>query len=170
MGQETKTPGDPFARRSAHDRGATAPSDPRSPERREALKRIGRSLGALAVGSLVLSGAGCAPLVDPSAITRLPLADIPQGRKMILHADRRVELRRAGDTVTARLMVCTHEFCDLTWYEVEDNYRCTCHDGRFFPDGRPKSGPVSRPMFVLPARIDDDTLIIGPAGEIELTS
>jgi hypothetical protein len=28
---------------------------------------------------------------------------------------------------------------------------------------------VSRPMFVLPARIDDDTLIIGPAGEIELT-
>ena len=169
MGQETESLHNPFARRSADNGGATAPADPRSPERREALKRLGRSFGVLAVGSLVLSGTGCAPLVDPDAITRIPLADVPQGRKMILHAKRRVELRRAGDIVTARLMVCTHEFCDLTWYEVEDNYRCTCHAGRFFPDGRPKSGPVSRPMFVLPARIDDDTLIIGPAGEIGLT-
>ncbi len=169
MKNKTAPPRDRRARRDAHQRSATAATDPRSPERREALKRLGRSFGALAVGSLVMSGAGCAPLVDPGAITRIPLADVPQGRKMILHADRRVELRRAGDAVTAWLMICTHEFCDLTWYELEDNYRCTCHDGRFFPDGRPKSGPVSRPMFVLPARVEGDTLIVGPAGELELT-
>ncbi len=169
MGRKTEPLRDPLARREAPDRGAPAAGDPPSPGRREALKRLGRSFGALAVGSLVMSGAGCAPLVDPGAITRIPLADVPQGRKMILHADRRVELHRAGDTVTAWLMICTHEFCDLTWYEVEDNYRCTCHDGRFFPDGRPKSGPVNRPMFVLPARVEGDTLIVGPAGELELT-
>ena len=169
MGRKTEPPCGPFAGRATHHRGATAPVDPRSPERREVLKRLGRSFGALAVGSLVMSGAGCAPLVDPGAITRIPLADVPQGRTMIIHADRRVELQRAGDTVAARLMICTHEFCDLTWYEVEDNYRCTCHDGRFFPDGRPKSGPVGRPMFVLPARIEGGTLIVGPAGELELT-
>ena len=66
-------------------------------------------------------------------------------------------------------MICSHEFCDLTWYQAEDNYRCTCHEGKFFPDGRPKSGPVNKPMFVLPTRIEGETLIIGPAGELTLT-
>ncbi len=146
------------------------PADPQSPQRREALKKFGKALGALAVGSAALSASGCAgPLVDPEAITRIPLADVPQGRKMVLHADRRVELRRNDDAVIARLMICTHEFCDLTWYEPEDNYRCTCHDGSFFPDGRPKSGPVNKAMFELPTRIDGDTLIIGPAGELTLS-
>lgn len=148
----------------------SVPTDPRSPQRREALKKLGKAIGALALGSAALSASGCAgPLIDPEAITRMPLADVPQGRKMVLHADRRMELRRDGDQVTARLMVCTHEFCDLTWYERENNYRCTCHDGKFFPDGRAKSGPVSKPMFELPTRIDGDTLIIGPAGELTLS-
>jgi len=65
-------------------------------------------------------------------------------------------------------MVCTHEFCDLAWHEAEDNYRCACHDGKFFPDGRPKSGPVGTAMFVLPARIAGDIVIVGPAGELQL--
>ena len=150
--------------------GPRVPADPQSPQRREALKKFGKAIGALAVGSAVLSASGCVgPLVDPEAITRMPLADVPQGRKMVLHADRRVELRRDGDHLIARLMICTHEFCDLTWYEVEDNYRCTCHDGKFFPDGRAKSGPVSKPMFELPTRIDGSTLLIGPAGELTVS-
>jgi len=144
--------------------------DPQSPQRREALKTFGKTLGALAVGSATLAASGCiGPLVDPQAVSEVPLADVPQGRKMVMHAGRRVELRRNGDVVTARLMICTHEFCDLTWYDAEDNYRCTCHEGKFFPDGRPKSGPVNKPMFELPTRIDGDTLYIGPAGELTLS-
>ena len=146
------------------------PADPQSPQRREALKKLGKAIGALAIGPAALSTSGCVgPLIDPEAITRMPLADVPQGRKMVLHADRRVELRRDGDQVVARLMICTHEFCDLTWYAPEDNYRCTCHDGKFFPDGRAKSGPVRKPMFELPTRIDGSTLLIGPAGELALS-
>lgn len=149
---------------------ATSRSDPRSPQRRQALKTFGKAVGALALGPAALSAAACGgPLIDPDALTELPLADVPQGRKMILHASRRVELRRDGDQVTARLMICTHEFCDLTWYEAETSYRCTCHDGKFFADGRPRSGPVSKPMFELPTRIEGTTLIIGPAGELALS-
>lgn len=88
---------------------------------------------------------------------------------MILHADRRVELRRSGDQITARLMICTHEACDLTWAEPEASYRCTCHNGRFAADGRPRSGPVSTPMFRLPARIDGDHVVVGPAGDLTLS-
>jgi nitrite reductase/ring-hydroxylating ferredoxin subunit len=145
-------------------------SDPQSPRRREALKTLGKTIGALTIGPAALSVGACAgALVDPEATTELLLAEVPQGRKMIMHADRRVELRRAGDVVTARLMICTHEFCDITWYAAEDNYRCTCHEGKFFPDGRPKSGPVSKPMFEIPTRITGETLIVGPAGVLELT-
>ncbi len=144
--------------------------DPASPERRQALKTFGKTIGALAVGSAALSATACAgAFIDPDAITEMPLADVPQGRKMIMHDDRRVELRRDGDRVVARLMICSHEFCDLTWHEAEDNYRCTCHEGKFFPDGRPKSGPVSKPMFELPTRLEGATLIIGPAGELTLS-
>ena len=170
MGRDMESTRDPVAARNDHHRCTAASAGPRSLERRETLKRLGRSFGALAIGSLVMSRTACAPLVDPDTITEIPIADLPEGRKIILHADRRLELIRKGDTVTARLMICTHEFCDLTWYEVENNYRCTCHDGRFFPDGRPKSGPVSTSMFVIPAHIVGDTLIIGPAGELQLAS
>ncbi len=144
--------------------------DPASPRRREALKAFGKTIGALTVGAGAFALNGCVgPLVDPDAVTELPLAEVPEGRKMILHADRRVELRRAGDVVTARLMICTHEFCDITWYEAEGSYRCTCHEGKFFPDGSPRSGPVSKPMFELPTRIEGETLLVGPAGELTLT-
>ncbi len=144
--------------------------DPASPPRRVALKTFGKAIGAIALGPAALTASGCAgPLIDPDAVSEMPLAEVPQGRKMILHAGRRVELRRTGDEVTAWLMICTHEFCDLTWYEPEDNYRCTCHDGKFFPDGRPKSGPVSKPMFRIPTRIDAATVIIGPAGVLEFS-
>ena len=144
------------------------PADLRSSGRREALKRLGCSLGALAVGSLVMSETACAPLIDPNTVTEIPVGNLPEGRKIIFHADRRVELSRRGDTVTARLMVCTHEFCDLTWHAAEDNYQCACHNGKFFPDGQPKSGPVSTAMFVIPARITGDIVVVGPAGELEL--
>jgi len=155
---------------SSNDRSDATVPDPRSPERRAALKTIGRTIGAVAIGSGAMAATGCGgPLVDPDAVSEMPLAEVPQGRRMVMHAGRRVELRRAGDTVTARLMICTHEFCDLTWYEAENNYRCTCHNGNFFPDGRPKSGPVSKPMFELPTRVDGGTLFIGPAGELALS-
>jgi Rieske Fe-S protein len=156
---------DPRSAPTADDAG-----DPRSPQRREALVTLGRALGGLALGCSAIAASACGgPLVDPDAVTEVPLADVPQGRKMVMHAGRRVELRRDGDTVHAKLMICTHEFCDLTWYQAEDNYRCTCHDGKFYPDGRPKSGPVNKPMFELPTRVEGSTLYIGPAGELALS-
>ena len=143
------------------------PADPPCAERREALRSLARTVGLVASGTAMLTAAGCAgPLVDPAAVSRFPLAEVPEGRRMIVHADRRVELRRSGDRITARLMICTHEFCDLTWYEPEAGYRCTCHNGRFSADGRPRSGPVSAPMFELPARIEGNEVVVGPAGEL----
>ena len=144
--------------------------NPRSPQRREALKLLGRTVGALAAGSAALASGAClGPIVDPDAISRIPLADVPQGRSVVFHATRRVSLAREGETVTARLMICTHEYCDLTWIGAEDNYHCNCHAAKFFPDGRPKDGPVSKPMFEIPTRVEGDTLVLGPAGELRLT-
>jgi len=144
--------------------------DPRSPQRREALKLLGRTVGAFAAASAALASGAClGSIVDPDAISRIPLADVPQGRSVVFHASRRVSLARDGETITARLMICTHEFCDLTWIDAEDNYHCNCHAAKFFPDGRPKDGPVNKPMFEIPVRIEGDTLVLGPAGELSLT-
>ena len=168
MERKTESACDLVAARDEHRQTTVVPAGPRSAGRRKVLKRLGCSFGALAVGSLGMSATACAPLIDPNTVTEIPVGDHPQGRKIIFHADRRVELSRSGDTVTARLMVCTHEFCDLTWHAAEDNYQCACHNGKFFPDGQPKSGPVSTAMFVIPARIAGDIVVVGPAGELEL--
>lgn len=160
----------PSPQRRPADRPHAPASDPPSPQRRAALGTLGRTLGALAAGCAALPAAGCiGAIVDPDAVTEMPLSEVPQGRKNILHAGRRVELLRQGGDVTARLLICTHEFCDLFWYDAEGNYRCTCHDGRFLADGRPRSGPVSKPMFELPTRIEGGTLFVGPAGELTVT-
>ena len=69
--------------RDEHRRCTAASADPRSAGRREALKRLGRSFGALAVGSLVMSRTACAPIIDPNTITEIPIDDLPQGLSLI---------------------------------------------------------------------------------------
>ena len=72
-----------------------------------------------------------------------------------------MELLRTEERITARLMVCTHEYCEVIWLDWQDSYHRPCHAGKFFPDGRPKAGPVSAPLATLPVVVDGSDVIVG---------
>ena len=51
---------------------------------------------------------------------------------------------------------CTHMGCGVTWAPEEKLFICPCHNGRFDEDGKPVSGPVSKPLVKLESRINAD--------------
>lgn len=131
--------------------------------RREALRLVTGAAGGLALAGSQLACAG--GRAAPEAETRLPLARLSEGGRLrIDHHGEPVELQMLGGALTARSLVCTHQYCKMFWHPQSDGYRCPCHGAEFAPDGRPRSGPVSVPMWTLPVRVAGDEVVVGGAG------
>jgi Rieske Fe-S protein len=79
----------------------------------------------------------------------------------VLHDGRPVEVRRVGEEVVARSLICTHFACEVRWRPDEEVYACPCHDGRFGPDGRVLGGPPSRPLPEVPVRVAGGLVVLG---------
>lgn len=130
--------------------------------RRKAIKLVAGTAGTLAFGQLGLLTACGGARAAASAISRLPLAAVPLGERVKFdHHGESVELLRSETEVVARSLVCTHEFCALFWHGASNAYRCRCHGAQFTPDGQPRSGPISAPMWTLPARVEGDEVVVG---------
>lgn len=150
-----------------------SPEERRPPPRRRFLRVLGGFLGGAwltgVLGGLIGTG-GCASREgdggEPAPVeTRVPLASLPSGERLrVLHGGRPVELRRAGDGVVARSLVCTHFGCEVAWKPDEGVYACPCHEGRFAPDGRVLGGAPSRPLPEVPVRIEGPTVVLGSRG------
>lgn len=133
---------------------------------------MGRLLGGAGLAGLLgsLPGTGGCGAGDGDAggdepvspQTRVPLDSLPPGERIrVLHAGRPVEVRRTGDGVVARSLVCTHFGCEVAWKPDEEVYACPCHEGRFAPDGRVLGGAPSRPLPEVPTRIDGAHAVLG---------
>jgi cytochrome b6-f complex iron-sulfur subunit len=134
----------------------------REKSRREALRLVVSAAGTVAVAGL--SGCTGGARAAPEAITRVPLKELVASRHLrIDHHGEPVDLVRDGDRIVARSLVCTHQYCRMFWHAASDGYRCPCHGAEFGPDGRPKSGPISEPMWMLPVRVDGEEIVVGGA-------
>ena len=130
--------------------------------RREALKLVAGAAGSVAVGCL--SGCSGGARAAPEAITRVPVGDLVAGRHLrIDHHGEPVDLVYEGDTVVARSLVCTHQYCRMFWHAASEGYRCPCHGAQFGPDGRPQTGPINEPMWKLPVRVEGTEIVVGGA-------
>ena len=146
----------------------------RQPPRRTLLKTLAAGAGALLVGT---AGSGCTPPVDPddpeygenkapsgppSPPVALPLAHFTPGQHVtVMVGDHPVEVIRTAEGVTARSLLCTHWGCVVTWVPADRRYACFCHKGLFDADGRVIGGAATKPMLIVPARIEGDTVIVG---------
>lgn len=115
-------------------------------------------LRQLAGLGLALGAGGCGEPARPG----VPLSNVPDGGRFeTLHEGLPVELRRDGDRVEARSLLCTHMGCRVRWREAEGDYLCPCHQGRFDAEGRPVDGPAQRPLSGVPVRVSGDAILLG---------
>jgi Rieske Fe-S protein len=132
--------------------------------RRAVLGRLGLA-GASALAGCAL-GQACArgePAPSGPRAVRVPLAELPPGRRLVVTWDGEpVELLRSADgQARALLLSCTHFGCPVEWREADGRYQCPCHDGRYADDGRVLQGPPPRPLRRIPVRIEGDELVLG---------
>ncbi len=91
-------------------------TDCRRPDCRVALRLLAAGgAGALVLDFSVLAGCGAKP---PDASVTVPLAELPPGKRLTIEVgDVPVELRRDGQRVVARSLLCTHQGCTVAWQE-----------------------------------------------------
>jgi Rieske Fe-S protein len=90
------------------------------------------------------------------------LRDVPAGgRTVIDYGDAKVEVRRTGAGIEARLLLCTHFGCPVTWDEVRASYVCPCHGGQFSAEGEAVAGPPSGPLLRVPVFLSADAVTVG---------
>lgn len=134
--------------------------------RREAFARLFGLAGASGLG---VQTAGCADAPPGPLPARLPLSALPPtGRLRVLHRGDPVELRREGEEIRARSLLCTHQGCEVRWRADLERYRCPCHQGMFDAAGQPFSGPPQRPLAEIPVRVEGGEIVVGeaPTGEL----
>ncbi|MCP4368652.1 MAG: ubiquinol-cytochrome c reductase iron-sulfur subunit [Deltaproteobacteria bacterium] len=65
-----------------------------------------------------------------------------------------------GPQVKVFSSTCSHLACNVIWQQETGTFNCPCHSGRFNADGRPVSGPPTRPLKELKHKIEDDNLLV----------
>ncbi len=128
-------------------------------DRREVLAAAGALIG------LALPPIGCSrdaePALSPGQMA-IPLSELREGeRRVVILGENPVEVVRTGQTVTARMLRCTHMGCVVRWQAEAREYLCPCHQGRYDADGNPIAGPPPRPLRAVPASIRGSRVILG---------
>jgi cytochrome b6-f complex iron-sulfur subunit len=149
--------------------GAVHPEVTRALDAVAPRRRIMRwaTLGALAVagaqaGLAVIRFArptiadGFGSEIVAATLGRLPPAD---GAPLRNQAGR-FYLIRNPEGLLAFSWTCTHLGCTVPWAPAEDRFHCPCHQSVFDRQGRVVSGPATRPLDVMPIRIDGRRVIV----------
>ena len=131
--------------------------------------RRGFALRAFAVAAGLFGVPGLAAVVDPVLKSAAagwtdagPASELKDGEakpfsyEVAAGWEKRKEtgfLVKRGEKIVAFSARCTHLRCKVRFKESE--FRCPCHKGVFDIDGKPKSGPVSKPLEEFEAKVEN---------------
>jgi Rieske Fe-S protein len=62
------------------------------------------------------------------------------------------------EKITVFSSTCTHLACNVIWRKEKQMFECPCHSGYFDANGRPVSGPPSRPLVALDHKTEEGSL------------
>ena len=136
------------------------------PDRRLALRLLAAgAAGALVLEVSLLAGCGGSAPSGPVTVT-VPLADLPEGKRVVVQLGTTpLELRRSGETIVARSLLCTHQGCVVAWQEDIQQYKCPCQGAWFDIDGQVISGPTTKPLVEFPVTIVENTVRVTEPGK-----
>ena len=151
---------------------------------------VKQACGAVVLTELVTLG-GCRPsvhdlgddddddLVSPEVtvtpvdnLIEFPLADFPLLQSVngtasayVKAAALSVYVVRVTDTQFVAIdMTCTHSSCSVLFDSTNDDFRCTCHNGRFDLTGAVTMGPPPAPLTVFPVTFDGSVVTVDISG------
>ena len=140
---------------------------PMRPDRRLALRLLAAgAAGALVLEVSLLAGCDGSAPSGPATVT-VPLADLPEGKRVVVQLGTTpLELRRSGETIVARSLLCTHQGCVVAWQEDIQQYKCPCQGAWFDIDGQVISGPTTKPLVEFPVTIVENTVRVTERGQL----
>lgn len=144
-----------------------AAAEPPRPDRRLALRLLAAgAAGALVLEVSLLAGCGASTPPGPAVVT-VPLADLPEGTRVVVKLGTTpVELRRTGETIVARSLLCTHQGCVVAWQEDIQQYKCPCQGAWFDIDGQVVSGPTTKPLVEFPVTLVENAVRVTERGQL----
>jgi len=94
---------------------------------------------------------------NAASMSRLLLADIPQGRSF--YSD--YWINRDSEVIKVYSTRCTHLGCRVKPADEDDRLICPCHGSSFDPeDGKPLNGPAGKSLELLDFNIEDGFITI----------
>lgn len=127
------------------------PDGPRRPQRRDVLRGVGITAGALAVGGAVSACSGTAEQqTDTPGATggnaSIPVSEVPVGGGHIDAEAEVVVTQPTKGTYAAFSAVCTHQGCIVNQI-LDQRIHCPCHGSQFsITDGAVLQGPAPKPL------------------------
>jgi Rieske Fe-S protein len=143
-----------------------AAGSPPRPDRRLALRLLAAgAAGALVLEISLLAGCGGSEPPGPKVVT-VPLADLPEGKRLVVKVGTTpVELRRVGEAIVARSLLCTHQGCVVAWQEDIQQYKCPCQGAWFDINGQVISGPTTKPLVEFPVTLVENAVRVTEPGK-----
>jgi len=144
--------------------GAAEPASDLSAPRRTFLKTCIGGMTAVSAGTVVYPVASFLRL--PATLSESQVVKVPLDS---LHEDQALYRDFNGVPLvvvyTGRVprvydASCTHLGCLVAWDGGRHRFHCPCHGAVFNDHGEPVSGPVSRPLKVIEASVEDGFLVI----------
>jgi len=103
-----------------------------------------------------LDVAGVSELTGPQPIAKKVLAEHVSGWVITNEAHNVFVLPAKNNQVLSP--ICPHEGCEVSWEQARNRFACPCHESFFAADGSRISGPASRGLDALPARVQNGKL------------
>lgn len=72
-----------------------------------------------------------------------------------------VFLKRDEKGLTALSPFCTHLGCLVKWNNIQKEFVCACHGGKFDKEGNVIAGPPPKPLEKMPLEIKDGRVFLG---------
>jgi cytochrome b6-f complex iron-sulfur subunit len=131
--------------------------------RRRFIQLGAAALGAAWAGTLVQSKLfPVQSSAQEATPVEFPLSELPVGgSKSITYGGSPVLVLRTPESIKAFSLICTHLGCVVEWQDVNMEFYCPCHDGRFDQFGEVIAGPPPIPLEQFPVQVEDDKVIVG---------
>jgi len=142
--------------------------------RRDLFRRLGLGLGGLAVLQLAwIVGDLLGPRrrrarqrSEDEVLVVGPVDRFAPGSVTAFPRGRFYLVRLADGGFLALDRACTHLGCTVPWLEAEQRFACPCHASTFDITGAVLGPPASRPLDLLPVRIENGVVKVAPGRPI----